>query len=313
MNDIKEKSFISAVVYVHNVGDGISDFMKHLIRLFEDNFEHSEIICVNDFSVDNSVEQIKSIRDEAKATAITILNLNHFHGLEVAMNAGVDLSIGDFVLEIDTTIQDYEDSEIMRVYRKVLEGYDIVSASPDKKQKISSSFFYWTYAKFSNSYEKMHSDTFRILSRRAINRINGLSRTVPYRKGIYINCGLKTANIRYKVVYMKNSEKSDKQLKKYRNDLAFETLILFTNVGYFVSKMLTMIMMLISGFMIIYAIIIYFSSHPIAGWTTTILFLSVAFFGLFAILTIIIKYLQILLKLIFRRTKYIYESIEKIT
>jgi len=159
----------------------------------------------------------------------------------------------------------------------------------------------------------MHSDTFRILSRRAINRINGLSRTVPYRKGIYINCGLKTANIRYKVVYMKNSEKSDKQLKKYRNDLAFETLILFTNVGYFVSKMLTMIMMLISGFMIIYAIIIYFSSHPIAGWTTTILFLSVAFFGLFAILTIIIKYLQILLKLIFRRTKYIYESIEKIT
>jgi dolichol-phosphate mannosyltransferase len=52
-------------------------------------------------------------------------------------------------------------------------------------------------------------------------------------------------------------------------------------------------------------------STPVAGWTTTIFFMSFAFFGLFGILTIIIKYLQILVDLVFRRKKYSFESIEK--
>ena len=53
--------------------------------------------------------------------------------------------------------------------------------------------------------------------------------------------------------------------------------------------------------------------HPVAGWTTTILFLSVVFFGLFAILTVIIKYLQIIVDLVFKRKHYSFESIEKLT
>ena len=63
----------------------------------------------------------------------------------------------------------------------------------------------------------------------------------------------------------------------------------------------------------IYSLVTYFMVHPVEGWTTTILFLSVAFFGLFAILTIIIKYLQLLLNMIFKRKHYSFESIEKLT
>jgi len=313
MTKIKEKNFISAVVYVHNAEDRISNFMKQLILLLENNFDHSEIVCVNDFSTDCSVEKIKNIRNDAKETAISIVNLSHFHGLEVAMNAGVDLSIGDFVLEIDTTMQTWDDAVVMQVYQKVLEGNDIVSASPDKPQKLSSSIFYWLYDRFSDSKEKMHSETFRILSRRAVNRINSMSRTVPYRKGIYTNCGLQTANIKYKVINSKLSEENDSQLSSYRNKLAFETLVLFTNAGYFVTKFMTTLMIFISLFMIVYTFVVYLSKHPVEGWTTTILFLSVAFLGLFAILTIIVKYLQILVELNFKRTKYNFASIEKLT
>ena len=62
-----------------------------------------------------------------------------------------------------------------------------------------------------------------------------------------------------------------------------------------------------------YSIIVYLTSNPVAGWTTTVLFLSVAFFGLFGILTVIIKYLQLLVDLVFKRKNYMYEDIEKIT
>ena len=90
-------------------------------------------------------------------------------------------------------------------------------------------------------------------------------------------------------------------------------LILFTNIGYSFAKAMTALMMFISIAMIGYSIVIYATSSPVAGWTTTILFLSVAFFGLFGILTIIIKYLQLLIDLVFKRKHYSFESIEKLT
>ena len=43
------------------------------------------------------------------------------------------------------------------------------------------------------------------------------------------------------------------------------------------------------------------------------LFLSVVFFSVFAILAVIIKYLSILVDLTFKKQKYMIESIEKLT
>ncbi|MDK2868670.1 MAG: polyisoprenyl-phosphate glycosyltransferase, partial [Clostridiales bacterium] len=51
----------------------------------------------------------------------------------------------------------------------------------------------------------------------------------------------------------------------------------------------------------------------VEGWTPTILFLSFAFFGVFGILAIVIKYLSIIVELIFKKRQYVYESIQKIS
>jgi dolichol-phosphate mannosyltransferase len=89
-------------------------------------------------------------------------------------------------------------------------------------------------------------------------------------------------------------------------------MILFTQLGYRFSVTMTVIMMLVAVFVAAYSAFVYLFSTPVAGWTTTIFFMSFAFFGLFGILTIIIKYLQILVDLVFRRKKYSFESIEKL-
>ena len=140
----KEKSFFSAVIYVHNAESWIERLLDSIIRILEMNFEHSEIICINDYSTDCSVNQIRNIAAKAQSTTVTVVNMSYFHGLEIAMNAGVDLAIGDFVLEIDHPVMDYDPGEIMKAYRKVLEGYDIVSVSAAKKQKLSSRIGYMT-------------------------------------------------------------------------------------------------------------------------------------------------------------------------
>ena len=97
-----------------------------------------------------------------------------------------------------------------------------------------------------------------------------MNKTIPYRKVLYAGCGLKTDNVKYKVL-TDNCSEHDKREKSYRTDLAVDTLILFTEVGYRFSMVMTVLMMLVSIFMIVYSIVVYAASNPVAGWTTTIL------------------------------------------
>lgn len=308
----KEKSFISAVIYVHNAEKTLKEFMKTIIDTIESNFENSEIICVNDESSDGSREIIETVSSQTKTVSISIVNMSYFHGLELAMNAGLDLSIGDFVFEFDNPFLDFDSKEIMRLYRRALQGYDIVCAVPDRKEKLFSRLFYDVFDRYTHLNYKMHTESFRILSRRVINRISSMNKTNPYRKAIYASQGLKADQVLYHSIEdMRVSY--DKQTWNYRLSLAVDSLILFTEVGYRFSMYMTILMMLVSVLMIIYTCVIYVTVHPVAGWTTTILFLSVVFFGLFAILTIIVKYLQIIVDLVFRRKHYSFESIEKLS
>lgn len=312
MSNNREKNFASAVVYVHNAEERIEEFLRMIVQVMEDNFEHSEIICVNDASEDASVSVIKKVSQDVTVTSVSVINMSYFHGLELAMNAGVDMSIGDFVFEFDNTRIDFQKDIIMQIYRHSLEGYDIVSALPDKKEKFTSRLFYKVFDKFTDLSYHMETESFRVLSRRVINRIGAMNKTVPYRKAIYANCGLKTDTIKYSVT-KEAGEKTDQKEKRYRSGLAADTLILFTDVGYRFSMGMTVLMMIMSVFMLSYSVITYCIAHPVKGWTTTILFLSIAFLGLFGILTVIVKYLQLLVDLVFKRKHYSFESIEKLT
>ena len=228
------------------------------------------------------------------------------------MNAGMDLSIGDFVYEFDNIIIDYDLDVIMQVYQETLKGYDIVSAASKTKKRFSSRMFYKIFNKNANNMYDIHTETFRILSRRAINRVKSKCVAIPYRKAIYANCGLKLSCIYYPSILKKNS-KITKEMKDTRKDLAVDSIILFTDVAYKLAIAMSVVMMLIAIGTGIYTIYVFLSSQPIAGWTTTMLLLSLAFFGIFAILTIMIKYLTILIDLVFKKQKYLIESIEKIT
>ena len=311
MND-KEIKFVSVVIYVHNAENRIEPFLDVIIKTMEENFEHSEIICVNDCSNDNSVSLIKKISNNANSASISVVNMSYFHGLELSMDAGMDLAIGDFVFEFDNTNLDFDPDMIMKIYEHSLTGYDIVSASPDKREKLSSRLFYKIFGSFSELPYYMTTESFRILSRRVINRISSMNKTIPYRKAIYAGSGLKTDNIRYKVKSI-DKKRKDSAEQKYRSSLAIDTLIIFTELGYKISFWMTSFMMCISAIMIIYTCFIYFTGNPIEGWTTTLLFLSVGFLGLFAVLTIIVKYLQIIVDLVFKRKHYSFLSIEKFT
>ena len=307
-----EKNFVSAVVYVHNNEKQIKNFLELLQKTLAAHFFKYEIIMVNDASTDNSAEVIRETAESFEGAVVSILKMSYFQGMELSMNAGKDLSIGDYVFEFDTVDIDYNGELIYEIYKTALTGYDIVSASPNKNKKMSSNLFYKVFNAFSKVQYKLTTESFRILSRRAMNRIDASSTAIPYRKAIYANCGLKCKNVAYEVKKDVEKNYSGSQ-KKFREELAVESLILHTNVAYKVSSILTFVMMAVTLFALIYTVVVFLTGNPVAGWTTTMLILSFGFLGMFAILSIIIRYLTIILNLNFKKQQVVFESIEKIS
>lgn len=307
-----EKNFISAVVYIHNNEKQIKVFLEMLHGILESHFEKYEIIMVNDASDDDSVDIIREVAKEFDNSVVSILKMSYFQGLELSMNAGKDLAIGDYVFEFDTVDMDYDSEKIYEIYKEALSGYDIVSASSDKNRKLSSTIFYKIFNRFSKVQYKISTESFRVLSRRAINRIDSSSTVIPYRKAVYANCGLKCKNVVYEAKADLEKNYSGNQ-RRYREELAVESLILYTNVAYKVTNALTVTMMAVALSALIYTIIVFLAGSPVAGWTTTMLVLSFGFFGMFAILSIVIRYLAIIMDLNFKKYRVVFESIEKIS
>jgi len=306
---MKEKKLISLIVYLYNNESSILEFLELIIKQTEALFEHFEVIIVNDSSTDNSVQKIKQALF-LKSYQVSIIQMSFHQGVELSMNAGLDLSSGDFVYEFDSAIIDFDEVLIEQSYRKILEGYDIVSVSPSSSEKRTSRFFYKTYNYFSKSDYKLRTDRFRILSRRAINRSFSISVKIPYRKAMYINSGLKIFTIEFK---KKNQLKNNTEKSYLRNKTAIDTLIIYTNLAFSISISISLALLFCTLSIIIYTIFIYFGKEkPIEGWTTIMLLLSGGFSGLFFLTAIIIKYLSLILELVFKKKSYIQENIEKI-
>ena len=73
---------------------------------------------------------------------VSLINLSYYQGVESAMNAGRDLSVGDFLFEFDKCDLDFEPALIMEVYRRILEGYDVVAAAPRYGVSLTSKLVY---------------------------------------------------------------------------------------------------------------------------------------------------------------------------
>lgn len=308
-----EKNFISAVVYLNSAENKIelADFLDKLLHNLQEHFLQFELICVDDASNVEYLECVKEYKRKYEQVSITILHMSHYQGMEIAMNAGRDLAIGDFVMEFDECCFNFDASMIQAVYEECLKDFDIVCCADKTKNKKSSQLFYSLFNRFSGMENKLQSDNFRILSRRGINRIQSLNRSIPYRKALYASCGLKMKVLEYEPI-KSCAYHYDKNARKTRKTLALDSLLLFTDVGYHIAAWMAGLMAVVMIFTAIYALAVYISGIAIVGWTTTVLFLSFAFFGLFVILSIVIKYLALLLNLTFKRQRYLFDGIEKL-
>lgn len=311
----KEKNFVSCVVYLHNESDVVKDFLEKVCQVMQENFEKYEVVCVNDGCADDTIEQVKDFAAASKTKpVVSLVNLSYYQGVESAMNAGSDLAVGDFLFEFDSCRMDFEPSLIMEVYHRALQGYDVVAAAPRYGISLTSRLFYLVYNWGSRYKAKIRQERFRVVSRRAVNRVNQMNTYVPYRKAMYMNSGLKTDTLVYDNKAEAAGRSRNREERGNRSTLAADTIIIFTNVLEKISMAVSAVLLGALVIMFLYLIWSIFSKvRPVEGWLSIMALMAFGFFMMSVMLTLILKYLSVLLNMGFKRQRYVIEGVEKLT
>jgi dolichol-phosphate mannosyltransferase len=304
----KESKFVSAVIYMHNEQKNIQVFLSTVHRFLQDHFTKYEVICVDDASSDDSVKRIRELVERERLENVSLVSMSVYHGRELGMEAGVDLSIGDYVFEIEwIDMQDttkYAD-KLWEAYCRAVDGYDIVTFASESNKDLGSAIFYNLYNSYNRSYMELMPERFRIVTRRAINRASRMSKTILYRKALYANSGLKTCVIGDKMLKPFSVNKNVAQNKsKTGMSVLLAYTGLFPKIG------------LIGELCMVLLFVAFLVASCLPGLKTELPRIGMVVFGVGSFLGgigfLIIKYCELLLELILKKENYVVSSVEKL-
>ncbi len=167
---------ISIVGPVYKCGNCVAELHRQLVAVLEPLVDSFEIVLVNDGCPANSWQDILAVAScDSRVKAI---NLSRNFGQHYAIAAGLHHCSGNWVVVMDCDLQD-RPAEIPRLYRKAMEGFDIVYALRSErhdtwtKRALSRSFSF-VYNLLSDQKIDPRSCNFSIVSRQVVDAYCGL-------------------------------------------------------------------------------------------------------------------------------------------
>ena len=159
--------------------------------------EDYEIILVDDRSPDNSWEVMKVL--SSQNSKIKSIRLSRNFGQHSAIFAGLTKTKGDWVVVMDCDMQD-QPKEIAKLYKKALEGYDIVLGQRENRKdkflkKLTSKLFYKVFNYLSGANFDNNVANFGIYHQKTIKSILDMKDYVKF-FSLFINwIGFKSVSI----------------------------------------------------------------------------------------------------------------------
>ena len=144
--------------------------------------EDYEIILVDDRSPDNSWEVMKVL--SSQNSKIKSIRLSRNFGQHSAIFAGLTKTKGDWVVVMDCDMQD-QPKEIAKLYKKALEGYDIVLGQRENRKdkflkKLSSKLFYKVFNYLSGGQFNNEIGNFGIYKKKVIGSILNINDYIKF-------------------------------------------------------------------------------------------------------------------------------------
>ena len=304
---------ISIIVSFYNEEESIESFItettQELNKIQELDYE---IIFINDCSTDKSLEKL--ILEREKNNKIKIINLSRRFGPMESIMAGIQMSTGDALVNLDIDLQDPPSliAEMVKHWRE--DGFDVVFSTRTKRhgepliKKIISSIGYKILKKFSNIPIEKDSGDFRLISRKVITEYKKFSEVYPFFRFVVDWIGFKRKQIFY--------ERKPRRKGNTKHPLGLGIIYNFFEISFtpFTDAPLRFalifgIISFIACFIImIRTVLLFLIGEP--NISTTSLFVAILFFG--SINSLILGILSIYIGSIFKDSKkrplYIIES-----
>ena len=172
-------SIVSPVYRAEKIVDKLVERISEEVSKITENFE---IILVEDGSPDNSWEAIE--RNCSKDERVKGIKLSRNFGQHYAITAGLDNAIGEWVVVMDCDLQDRPE-EIINLYQKALEGYDVVLASRYERQdtffkKLFSKLFYSILSYLTGIQQDPTIANFGIYNQKVVTSISKMRESIRY-------------------------------------------------------------------------------------------------------------------------------------
>lgn len=173
---------ISVVSPVYQAAPIVPRLVSEVLSTLENLTDSFEIILVDDRSRDDSWNAIK--QECNKSPRVRGLRLSRNFGQHSAITAGLGLAKGDWVVVMDCDLQDRPD-QIPTLYRKALEGYDIVFARrrlrrDSRLKRFYSRAFYSVFSYLTETSQDAAIANFGIYHKKVIEAVLGMDDNIRY-------------------------------------------------------------------------------------------------------------------------------------
>lgn len=272
---LREKNLLSIVVPVFNEEESIAESVRRLLALREKLSSEIdvELIFVDDGSKDRSLSLLRSFAEQT--ASVKVISFSRNFGHQIAITAGIDLAVGDYVSVIDADLQDPPEL-IEDMYRLALTGFDVVygkrrsRAGESAFKKMTASAFYRLLNYMCEIDIPADTGDFRLMSRRVVEVFKQLREHHRFVRGMVPWLGFRSMPLEY--------DRAERYAGETKYPLS-KMLVFATNaILSFSSKPLTMAIRL--GFLTIFAgffggaYMLYlklFTDVPIPGLTAILL------------------------------------------
>lgn len=244
--------------------------IKKAVQKISDNYE---IILVEDFGPDDSWERIKKIAlSDPKVTGIR--HSRNF-GQQYAINCGLDHARGEWVVTLDCDLQDRPE-EIVNLYNKAKEGFDIVLASrknrkDDFLKKMYSRMFYRTLSYLTDTHQDPSVANFALYHRKVVNALKSMQDYNRYYPTMIHWVGFRLTKLEIAHAERTDGKKSSYNFRK-RLTLAFDTIVSFSDKPLRLTVKLGLLISVITAIFAIALVVRYFIVEvEVSGWTSMFL------------------------------------------
>lgn len=199
---LREKPILSIVVPVFNEEESITETVRRLQVLQQSLAQEIDIefMFVDDGSKDGSLVLLSGI---AKANpSVKVISLSRNFGHQIAISAGIDLCMGDYVAVIDADLQDPPEL-IEDMYRLAQTGFDVVygkrrvRAGETIFKKFTAIIFYRLLSYMCEIDIPADTGDFRLMSRRVVDAFKQLHERHRFVRGMVPWVGFKATPLEY--------------------------------------------------------------------------------------------------------------------